>query len=301
MRDRLIGVAVALLLVALGIGIGAGPLQHPQHRAATAQQKAALRDRDRQINQLRDAQTLGSAYVGATAARVVAGTLTGRKVAIVALPGAAQGEIDLLRGLVHAAGAQVTADVMLGSALLAAGNSGLVDALTSQILGQTAGLSVPAATSPYQRFGAVLYRGIGVPPAAHVVGAPYDTAAISVVAGLKAAKLVTAATVTERAGLTIVVLPAQLEATATAAATAILSSYASYGPTVVAGPASSAAQGGLLAALRAVTPNTLSTVDSFESSAGRVATVLALAARTRGIKGAYGVIGTVDRAVPPTS
>jgi hypothetical protein len=302
MKSRYLVVIVAVLMVALGIAIGAGPLQHgaSDQERALMHARAVIAERGRTITALTGANRIAADYASTTASRVVSGVLTGRKVALVSLPGAAPGTVELLRGLIGAAGAEVTAQVAIGPALFDPSNAGIVDALTSQMLAQAQGLTVPVDATGYQRFGALLYRAIGVAPAAKAVGGVYDASAISVVAGLKAANLITTAAITQRAGLTVFVLPGTAVAgSGRAAELAVLSTYTGYVPTVVAAPSRGALPGGLLAAMRPLTPATSSSVDSLETSTGQVSVILALAALTRGISGSYGAIGASNSAVPP--
>lgn len=303
MRTRLVGAAVALILVALGVAVGAGPLQGDSERneREARKQQVALAQRDAEIKALTDATTLGTAYTGTTAARVVSGRLLNRKVAIITLPGTDPGTVDLISSLVRAAGAQVTAQVGLSAAVLEPSSRGLIEALSGQMVEQNAGVAVPAGATGYQRIGALLARAIGVPPSAHATSAAFDPVAIGILSGLKAAKLVDSADVSARAGLAVVVLPGSTEAASVGSLADILDGYASQIPSVVAGPASAAGTGQALAVLRSDAGSRASTVDSVESSVGRVITVMALTARTRGVVGNYGVIGTVDAAVPPDS
>ncbi|MET3963759.1 hypothetical protein ABIE44_003693 [Marmoricola sp. OAE513] len=296
MRARALAAAAAVVLVALGVVLGAGPLQDDAPRTDDRAQEGY----DERLRDLRDARSFSDAYAGTTASRVLAGTLTGRKVALVVLPGASFDTADLLRGLVRAAGGEVSAEVGLTATLLSSGSTGLVDALTSQLAAQTPGLVAPADASTYQRFGALLARGIAVPPASRSVGGLYDGPALGVMSGFEAAKLVEGVKVGARAGLTLVLLPDQTDPDAYEALTAALTTYAAQIPTVVAGPAGSAGLNGLLGALRAA-DGRYSTVDSVESAAGRVAAILAIAARTRGDVGDFGAVGDVDDAVPPLS
>lgn len=303
MRTRLVAVAVALVLVALGVAIGAGPLQgdSDRNRREARNQQDAVAQRDAEIKQLTAASALGSGYAAATTTKVLAGRLTGRSVALITMPGSDQGTVEAIAGLVSTAGGQVTARVGLSAALLEPSSEGLVAALSSQMVTQSAGVVVPTGATGYQRIGALLARGIGVLPSTRTVRAAYDPVAISILSGLQAAKLVDTADITARAGLAIVVLPASSEDGPASTLTSILGSYASQIPSVVGGPASSAGAGEVLALLRSDPGSRASTVDSAESSIGQVITVLALAAQTRAVVGDYGVIGSVDAAVPPDS
>lgn len=302
MRTRVMAFVAALLLVALGVALGAGPLQGDSDRAEreAAEQRDAITQRDARIADLHRQAEFGAAYTGATAARAVSGRLTDRKVGLVTLPGTDATTVELVEGLLRAAGAQVTGRIVLADALLDPSNDGLVEALSSQMVQQTPGLPVTSGANGYQRIGALVARAVGVPPSAHVASASYDTTAVSIVSSLKVAKLVESASVTARAGLTVVVLPPSTDAAQVSALTSVLAGYAAQIPSVVAGPATTAEEKQVLAVLRSQ-GLALSTVDSVDSSTGRVVAVLALAARTRGVTGDFGVVGAVNAAVPPDS
>lgn len=292
----------ALLLVALGVGLGAGPLQGDSEKAArdAAAQRDAISERDSRIDALTDVDELAAAYTSATAARVVAGRLTGRKVAVVTLPGSSAETTAQIETLLRSAGAQVTARVQLADALLEPESEGLVEALSSQMLQQTSGVVAPAGANGYQRVGALLARAAGVPASAGVTGAAYDPPAVSVVSGLVAAKLVGEVEVGTRAALAVVVLPPATSSAAATALAGVVAGFASQVSSVVAGPAATAGDGQVLALLRSQGV-AASTADSLETPMARVVAVLALAARTRGVTGDYGVVGAVNGPVPPVS
>lgn len=298
MRARLVTAAAAVVLLALGIALGAGPLQHDaaERERDRDAQNASAQEAAEEIEALQAQVDFGTAYTGSSASRVVAGTLEGRKVAVVSFPGVEERTVELLDGLVRAAGGEVTAAVVLAPGLLDPAGQGLLDALTRQIAEQVPGLSVPGGASGHGVFATLLARAAGVPASARTVGAPYDEAAISILSGLEAGKVVASSTVTQRANLTLFVLPP--EGRSSDAAREVVATYAAQVQTVVAGPSASARAGGLLAALREG-DGELSTVDSLDSSTGRVVAILALAARGRGVTGDYGVVGDVTGAIPP--
>ena len=303
MRTRLMTVVAALLLLGFGIALGAGPLQGDgdQLRRESAAQRAALADRDARLDRLASEAKLATAYTDATASRVLAGRLAGRRIALVTLPGSDAPTVKRLEILLKAAGAPVTARVAIADQLLDADAQGLVDALSSQMVTESTGLVVPAGAGGYLRTGALLGRAVGVPPAARVASAPPDPTSAAIRSGLDAAELVTSSTVIARAALAVVVLPPTTPAARAGALAEVLTGLAGQVPTVVAGPGSTALDGGVLALLRGEDPTGLSTVDSVETSAGGVATVLAVAGLTRGRTGDYGTLGTVDGPVPPVS
>lgn len=302
MRNRMMGLIAALMLVALGIALGAGPLQGDADRIAqeSARQRAALEQRDTEIAGLRQSAELSAALTSSTMTRMVSGRLTNRKVALVTLPGANPETVQLLDDTIRAGGGAVSGRVSVTEALLDPASKGLVDALSSQMIEQNDGVTAGADADGYQRIGALLARAVGVAPAVKAASAPYDPTAIGILSGLKAAKLVDVVDVAVRAALTVVVLPEEGQSAQSAALVAVLEGYGAQVPTVVAGPTQAAGEDGVLAALRGA-DDALSTVDSVETQAGQVVTVLALSALVRGEKGDFGAVGPLERAVPPDS
>ncbi len=304
MRTRLVGLAVLVLAIALGIAVGAGPLQHDaSQRERDAKAAAAqLQGARMQVAALRAQVQAAATYDDATAVTAIRGTLTGHDVALVALPDADPRSVTALRRLLTAAGATLTADVALGAPMATVTSRQLVEALTSQMATQ-AQLTIPASSDGYQRFGLLLARGIGVPPSAHAVSATYDPAALSIMAGFQTAGLVTSAKVTARAALVLVVTGPSARTADAAAENAIpvsfLRALSGQVGTVVAGPSSAAGALGIIGSLRSGSPG-LSTADGTELTRGRIAAVLALAARTRGVVGDYGSIGQVAGPIPPS-
>ncbi len=304
MRTRLVGLAVVVLAIALGIAVGAGPLQHDsgQRERDAKAQAAQLQSARRKVAALTADARAAARYDDATAVTAVKGTLTGHDVALVALPGADPQTLIALRSLVAAAGGSVTADVALGAPMATASSRQLVEALTSQMATQ-AQLVVPASSDGYQRFGLLLARAIGVPPSSHIVGATYDPAALAIMAGFQTAGLVSSTKVTTRAALVLVVTGPAARSADAAAENAIpvsfLRAMSGQVAAVVAGPDSAAGALGIIGSLRSGSPG-LSTADGTQLARGRVAAVLALAARTRGVVGDYGSIGQVDGPIPPS-
>ncbi|MFL6154857.1 MAG: copper transporter [Marmoricola sp.] len=302
MRLRVVQLAAAAVLLAAGIVVGAGPLQHDGDQRArdlTAVRKdlAAARRHNVELTRTSD---LGSAFAAATLARTVAGSLTGRSVALVVLPGADPDQVTRLSAAVATAGGKVTARVEVRPAAVAPTGRGLTEALTTQMVAQTPGLVVAPGASGYGRFGALLARAVGVPPAAKLLQAPYDPTAVSVLAGFETAKLIGTPQVSARAALTLVVTGRRATDFAVTTLSDAVAAYGVQIPTVVVGPAAAARKGGLLERLRSgASRSTVSTVDGTETATGWATAVLALSAKTRGVTGAYGGVGAVSAAVPP--
>jgi len=298
--------AVAVLAVALGVAVGAGPLQrsNSERDRQLEAQKAEVARRQERVKALEATKTFADAYATATGPALLHGALAGRSVALVTLSGANSDVVAKLRADVEAAQGKVTSQVDLGPVMARSSSRQLVEALTSQMLTQSPGVTVPADASGYQRFGALLARAIGTGPSGNPPEAPYDTTAVSIVSGLQSAELVAVPQApTARAGLVLVVTGrearSRAEADNNAVPVTILRALGQQVPTVVVGPSGAAGANGVIGALRAGgDPAAVSTVDSAETAMGQVAGVLALAARARGTVGQYGAVHAADGVLP---
>jgi hypothetical protein len=306
-RPGLLRAAVGVLALALGIALGAGPLQHSnsQRDKELASQKAELARRQHRIASLQAGASFAEAFGAATGPALTKGILAGRSVTVVTLPGADPDTVAKLRAGVEAAQGKLTGQVDLAAPMARASSRQLVEALTSQMLTQAPGVSVPADASGYERFGALLARAIGTGPSGQPPQAAYDTTAVGIVSGLQSADLATASqAIAARAGLVLVVTGPESQTAAGAADNAvpvtILQALGQQVPTVVVGPTGAAGDRGVIGALRGSPAATkvLSTVDSAETAMGRVAGVLALAARAGGTVGQYGAVGAADGPIP---
>jgi hypothetical protein len=305
MKPGLVRVAVAALCVALGMALGAGPLQHSnsERDKELAAQKAEVTRKQHQVDSLKRTTAFAESFATATGPALTRGALAGHAVALVTLPGADPALVDQVKAAVAAAQGQVTAQVALAASMGRSSSRQLVDALTSQMLTQAPGVTVPADAGGYARFGALLARAVGT--GGTPAQAAYDTTAVGIVSGLQSADLVTLTQpVAARAGLAIVVAGPEARSDAAAADNAvpvtILEAFGAQVPTVVVGSTGAAGSRGVIGALRS-TPGAhpvVSTVDSIETAMGRVGAVLALAARARGTVGQYGAVNAADGPLP---
>lgn len=307
MKPWLFRAAVLVLVAAVGVVVGAGPLQrsaNDRDRELAARTSDVV-ERDRRIADLEAGARFADAFAQKTGPALVAGSLAGRTVAVITLPGADPEAVTRLRAFVAAAQGKVTAQVDLAATMARASSRQLVEALTSQMLTQTPEVTVPQDAGGYQRFGALLARAIGVGPTGQPAQAPYDPTAVGIISGLESAELVTVPeAVSARAGLALVVAGPESASAEDAADNAvpvtILTELGRHLPTVVVGTTGSAGERGIIGALRRndQAKAVLSTVDSTESAMGQVATVLALSARARGAVGQFGAVDAADGPLP---
>lgn len=304
-RYHIASLVAVLLALAAGVALGGGPLKdigrgHSDQQLASA--RAALATQRSRTADLQQQATLANGFATAVAPDLVTGKLSGHAVSLVLLPGADPQVVSGLQGLLNRAGARVGATFVVQPKTTQAANRQLVDALTSQLAAQQKSVPVPATASTYTRLGALLARLAGSTTKG---GSPYDSTAVSILAGLDTAGLVKAEGTPQRRGdLVLFVAGApDSEADHEAAPTieeAVAAALAPHvGGLVVAGPTSSASRGGVLQAIRSgSSARQVTTVDSVDTGAGRVATVLALAQEAAGKHGAYGIVGNVSGPLP---
>jgi hypothetical protein len=306
-KPWLMRAAVGVLALALGVVVGAGPLQRSSSERddELAAQKAEVVRKERRIDALESARTFADAFAKGTATSAVGGVLAGRSIALIVLPGADPDVVTNLRELIATAQGQVTSQIDLDAKMARSSSRQLVEALTSQMITKAPEVKVAADASGYQRFGALLARAVGTGPTGQPVRAAYDPTAVGIVSGMQTAELLTQTRpVTARAGLALVVTGAEAASQAAAADNAvpvtILEAFGRALPTVVVGPTGAAGDRGVIGALRgnSAARAAVSTVDSSDTAMGRVAGILALAARAHGTVGQYGAVDAADGAVP---
>jgi hypothetical protein len=305
-KPLLARLAVLLLTVALGIGIGAGPLQRSNSARdkELAAEKAQVARKQAEIGQLRASGAFAEAFATAVGPTLTRGTLAGRSIALVTLPGADPAVVDALKAEIATAQGQITVQVTLADTMARSSSRQLVEALTSQMLTQAPSVHVPADAGGYARFGALLARAVGTGPTGAPAQAAYDATAAGIVSGLQSADLISLPQPeSARAGLALVVAgpPARSDAAGAenSVPVTILRAFGAQLPTIAVGSTAAAGSRGVIGALRASdTKSVLSTVDSIETAMGRVAGMMALAARARGTIGQFGAVNAADGPVP---
>jgi hypothetical protein len=310
-RYHLVSLIAVFLAVALGIVIGTtqlnGPLTDNLQGQVTALQedKRSLEDQTQVLqSQLDDVDSFEEA-VGPT---LVENTLAGRSVAlVVATPDLDAEVIEGLTALLGSAGATVTGTVRLTDTYAAASTAGTLESYLAGP-GVPASVTRPQTDDVGELVASVLAQVLMVPGAdAPDAGiAPSTTDTSTVLAGLEELDVLSRETSSVSPADFAVVLTAgtlagddpEARATALVQLAAALDQEGSGA--VVAGDVVAAEDGGLVAAVRGDQAATaaVSTVDNVTTGAGRISTVLALAAEGRGTSGEYGV-GQDTQPVPP--
>lgn len=294
--------AVAMVFsVAVGVSLGAGPLspasQSTDAPAAAVEPSDSGAPAAPSVSQAR-AAAYGDTFASAVAARVYAGGLARRDVALVRLPGADPQVVKELADQISAAGGDVSAIYTLADQILDAGSKSLVDTLSSQLDKQIPSVKVDRDVTTYERLGVLLANAVGTNKAE---GGPVRTADNTITQSLVKAKLLEIDNDPRlRASLVLVMLGSgDAYDESTDPIVESLADGLSQGPAamVVSGDAA-AADAGTLSRLRASpTGSSLTTVDGIDGSAGRTTAILALIrvadGQTGGAFGAAGAQGAV--------
>jgi hypothetical protein len=304
-RYHIASLVAVFLALAAGIALGGGPL-HSVGRDTSDQElasaRAALQTQRSRAADLQQQAALADQFASAVGPRLVAGKLHGHTVSVVTLPGADPQVVSALTGMLGRAGARIGATLAVQPKTTRAADRQLVDALTSQLAAQEKQVSLPPTASTYERLGGLLARLAG---STTTGGAPYDSTAVSILAGLDTAGLVTAKGQPQARGDVVLLVAGPPDAesdpeAAPAIEQAVAGAMAAgVKGVVVAGPTSSATGGGVLQAIRSgAAAKQVSTVDSVDTGSGQVATVLAAASAAAGGHGAYGIVGDVSGPMP---
>lgn len=273
-RAYAVPLVAVLLALATGIALGAGPFSttgssaEPAPATATSAPDARYPD----------------AFAASVASRLYADGLSRRPVALVTLPGADEATVSALTSQIELAGGSIAGTYPVDAQLVDAEQKSLVDTLGVQLGKQLHGL-VDQDTSTYPRIGQLL--GIAVATRGTSPG-QLDDDVTAVRQSLVAAHLLTLPKGDPpTAPLVLVVTGSEVDQ---AIADGLLSGLATRAHGVVAvGPTAAANVLGLAA--DGVTTH-VTAVDGTETSAGRVAAVLALIRSWSKQGGAYGASGS---------
>jgi hypothetical protein len=306
-RYHIVSIVSVFLALAVGVALGGGPLKGEVDNTLVQQVEADRRakaDLRSQIAALEAGNAFADDFAVRVAPTLLDGSLEGRPVTLLVLPGAEESSINSLTGMVEDAGGSVGGVVRAGEGLIDVGNRQLVDELSSQLLDGVNDVTVPDDAGTYERLGAILARAVATD---EDQGARVDDAANSILSGLSTADLMSpAGDLTRRGSLVLVVTgggaesPTQREG-AGAVVTALVDAIdeATDG-VVLAGPISSARAGGVIEAVRreVVTAQEVSTVDTVNRGAGRLVAIMALAEQADGRSGHYGSVDAADGVMP---
>ena len=307
-RYHLVSLIAVFLAVALGIVIGTTALNAPILEDLEGEVAALTQDKrelETQTQELRTQLDSGDAFEQAVAPALVAGSLAGRSVLLVATGDEVATEtVEEVSTLVGQAGGTVSGTVRLQPGY---SDPAVAAEVQSYVTGPglPTGVTLPETDDTGQLVGSLLAQVL-MRPAAPGATVP-DTAALSsVLAGLRALDVldVDSASVTSADFAVVLTAGAPEEQDAEQRTDTLvdlaLALDAAGSGAVVAGDAASAGDTGLVGVIRADPEDSaaVSTVDNVDSASGRISTVLALGRESQGTSGAYGT-GEDAQPVPP--
>jgi hypothetical protein len=299
-RYHLVTIIAIFLALAVGIVVGTTALNgavttnlHHDVAGLQAEKTRLLNDNDA----ARRALALNSQFAAELEPDVLAGTLTGRRVAVVGLPGTTLAERNAAAALLEQAGAEVVEQVGFTATVVAPSSASLLTAVTDDAA--PPGMALPA-DQPVEAAALVLAAGLTGRTATGTDPSPLVVTGAFASYGLLTQDIRTRST----AHLDVLVAPpgpgvapgtASAQQTAQAAVTlsADLAQALSavHAAVEVVGPVSSDTPGGLLSGIRAALPDSaaVTTVDGTDTAQGQIAAVLALRAAELGTTGSYGI------------
>jgi hypothetical protein len=301
-RYHLVSIIAVFLALAVGIVVGTAALNGPiqdglrSNIDRLADDKRAL---EGDVQELRGQVAAADDFATSLAPDLVGDVLEDQRVLLVTTAGTPGDVAERIRPLLAEAGASVTGLLELQPALAEPEQRQLLEDLVAQVV--PAGIELPEG-SPVERAGAELAAALTTGPDDDAVE---PAEAQAVVAAFEEAELVDfspepgAEDTLTSATLVLVLAPAAPETSPSTGQQqqqleALLSIAAAFDQrsrgVVVAGPATSAAEGGLVRALREQSSISaeLSSVDNADRGIGLVAAVLALAEQAEDGVGQYG-------------
>jgi hypothetical protein len=310
-RYHLVSLVSVFLALAVGIVLGAGPLRESIGDTLTEQVQALRQEKD---GLRADVATRTASvnhrdeFLTAVTPNLVGGKLSGRSVAIIRLPDVEDAEVDTVRETLATAGATITAQVEVNDAWVEDDQRLLREQVSAELRAKAPGTT--DATDTGQQLAAYLARALvsgtplGVDPVDTTAQGLFDTFDRNDLVGIEG-------DVSGLADIALVLVPGVTDQTGGQVGPTpsgdTLSSYVAVGRAlattgrgaVVTGPASSATNGGVVAAVRGddAAGREISTVDTGTTPMGEIASVLALRERTDG--GQAGAYGFGDGAAAP--
>jgi hypothetical protein len=300
-RYHVVSLLAVLLALAAGVALGGGPLSDVGGGDDDAAERSESRSQElsRQLDAADANDSFQDEFAQGLANSALGGALTGRPVVMITLPGADEKVVDSLTDLVGAAGGSLTGSYAVQSTLVSNGEKSLVDTLGSQLVEQPEGKDVDAAAPTYERMGQLIGRAVASVTDAGGAG---DTTSTDLLSSLKGADLLVREQGSgTRGSLVIVVLgdePAEPDESDKIYG-GLLTGIAEQCDGVMLAGSTGSGDTGLVSVLRddVTFSANVSTADSAETTAGRIAAVLGLAQDGRGTTGHYGAFG-IDGAVP---
>ena len=277
-RRNVVSIVAVCGALAVGVALGSGPLSDLGH--ADPQPAKAPADVSRQV---REEASAGASFASAVGQRLLAGSLSGKRVTVVAMPGADTATTRRLSDQIRRAGGTVGNTVRILPAALDPSRKTFDDTLARQLARQFAG-RVRAGQTTYRLFGQVIGATYGAHVQVSASTADQLTASKTLVAG----KVVRADLGPGPGTLGLLVLGDHVDPSVLTDLVAGVG--AAFNGLVVAGDSASAH--GDLRLLRAQHWGSwFASVDGIDTEVGRVATGLALARQVHRRGGDFGASG----------
>ncbi|MEV1173342.1 copper transporter [Nonomuraea sp. NPDC049784] len=307
-RYHLVSIVAIFLALAVGIVLGTTLLQEPAVRSArevTAQLTKSKEELRTQLDALQGREAGNDAFIAAMTPSLVAGDLTGQRVLLVETPGSSTTVREAAQQVLIQAGAAISGRVTLTEKFLDPKSTGVLDGLVNQL--KPANMIFPATATPWDR-AATLLSGAFVTTDQAQAGTP-NPATVDIVSSFETGGLLTTdGDPDKRATLAVMFAPekpyegenAEVQAGALVSVASGLD-VAGKG-TVLAGAApTTAVPGDPISALRDESDiaKRVTSVDTADMPAGRVAVVYSLREQLSGRAGQYGM-GKGASAMLPT-
>lgn len=305
LRYHIVSVAAVFLALALGVVLGSTAISDRLLSGLSTDRDELGRqvaDLEAENNGLRSELGDADAFGAAVGPRAVRGSLRDRTVVLVTTSDAQPADRDAVAALLRDAGATVTGEVQLTESFTDPTRSDQLSGLTTRLL--PAGVQLPTATDSGTLTGGLLGPLLLVDPDSGERQTTQDEAA-AVLAGLADGGYIRTGSAIEPGQLAVVLTGGAATGDGSGDRAGTIARFATQldrlgRGAVLAGRTGSADGHGPVGVVRADTAATsaLSTVDNVHSSAGRVATILALAEQADGGVGRYGSAGNADAVAP---
>lgn len=297
LRSHVVSVLAVLMALAVGVALGGGPLSDigPSEASETSEGSGGQAAPSAESS---SASSFQGAFTADVSRELLDGKLRHRPVSLVTLPGVDPQQVTSTRALVKQAGGAVTGTFEVHDALLDPENSSLVSSLGAQMAETFRSIGVTKDDPAYVRMG----RLIGFSVASRKpLGEDGDRQTQNVLSGLKGAEFLTRDSGNGRRGSLVLVLLGDRspEGGVDEMVAQLATGMAGNADGLVVAGSTESAEEGLLEGVRADERFTAaaSSTDSFETLAGRVTALLAVAADEKDRHGHYGATGS-DGAVP---
>ncbi|SFB23548.1 Copper transport outer membrane protein, MctB [Amycolatopsis marina] len=305
LRYHIVSIAAAFLALAIGVVLGSTALNGSLLSGLSSEKSqlaSQVSDLEAERNELTARLGDADAFAGSVGPKVVAGTLDKRSVMLVTTEDAAPADRDAVKQLIGAAGGSVSGEVQLTAAFNDPDRADQLREVATRL--QPAGAQFPTAGDPGTLAGALAGSVLLLDKdSAKPQSTPDELAAA--LSGLADGGFIKPAQDVRPAQLAVVLTGGEETGNGAGDRASTLGRFAtqldrSGAGTVLAGVPGAANGAGPIGVVRADTAATsiLSTVDNVNSSAGRVATVLALREQLEGNSGRYGVAGNAQGPAP---